>query len=86
MAVVMPESNRQRVRVALFIRPRPLECRSRLLSRLPFGTPLETFCQGEHLISRTVETCVRWYNFRAERFFRQPWHSSLAFKEFTKAQ
>jgi hypothetical protein len=29
----------QRVRVALVIRPRPLECRSRLLSRLPFGTP-----------------------------------------------
>ena len=43
MRVVVRSATRQRVRVALVICPRPLECRSRFFSRLPFGTPLQRF-------------------------------------------
>jgi hypothetical protein len=43
IAVVEKRATSQRVRVALFIRPRPLECRSRYFARLPFGTPQRRF-------------------------------------------
>ena len=52
MAVVVATATRQRVRVALFICPRPLECRSRLFSRLPFGTPLRYFAISVDMMCR----------------------------------
>jgi hypothetical protein len=39
MAIVKTKYNPPRVRVALFICPRPLECRSRLFARLPLAPP-----------------------------------------------
>jgi hypothetical protein len=65
MAVVKQWTTSQRVRVALFIRPRPLECRSRYFARLPFGTPQS---KNQHLSNTErvrKKTCTRWYTSQA---------------------